>query len=203
MIEKEELKTELKVEDKGDKVSREAYEKALTEKRNVMEALAKKDLEIKEMNEKLLRDKDDVKGLYELKSKELEEALKLNATLKVDIENKVQKEVIGKKHGALRTELAKLGADSKAIEGLLQISKIEGLKYDTDHDVVLGSEDEAKRLKEIIPAAFLKVQAKVDHSAGGDFKVLNIEDYKNISKPEDMKAAQRDLFAAHGITLKK
>jgi hypothetical protein len=197
-------------EQKQETYNKDHVEKILKEKKNAMEALAAKQKEVEELlsksktlEESLMMKEQNITGVLEMRTKELEEERKRNLELNNMIQQKEQKEINGHKFGAIRQELAKLGADSKAIEELINLTKLDSLKYDQDHNVVLGADEEAKRLKEVIPSAFIKVQPKADHSVGGEFKALNIDSYKKIEKIEDMKAAQKDIFAAHGITLRK
>lgn len=186
-----------------DVYTKEHVEKILKEKKNYSEANETLKTELKAMSEKIkelseneLKVKEDYKTLAENKAREaLDYKTKLE-TLESNLIN-------GTKRDALKAELAKLGADQKAINEVSLLAKIDSLKYDQDHKVVLGVEEEAKRLKEIIPSAFVKVAPKADHSAGGDFKQISVEDFKNMSAADRAKVNVADLFAARGIQMRK
>jgi hypothetical protein len=131
----------------------------------------------------------------------LEEALEYKQRL----EQHIVREQNGIKQGSLRKELEKMGANPKAMDLLLgKLANLESLKYDEDHRVVLGAEDEARRIKEQLPELFGRSTAGVGHEAPQGAPVdMDVNAYKNMSlkdksNPEVLKA----LFAKHGVAVK-
>lgn len=185
-------------ETKPEMVSREAYEKLLKEKKNAMLALEDLKSQKQGAEEARLRAEGKVEELLELekqKSQKYESELR---ELKVKTEN-------GIKSGALRKELEKMGANTKAMDLILgKLANMETLKYDEEHRVVLGVEDEALRIKEQLPELFGRSSAGVSHEAPKTFQSnIDIEAYKKLSpqeksNPEVLKA----LFASKGVTVR-
>jgi len=191
-------KTEEKVETKTETTPNPLLEKALNEKKN-WKAKAQ-DLEEKLQNEadQRLKEKEDWKSLYESTKQKLDE---VTTTLTV----KEEETRNGYKTAALKRELEKLGAQGESVGTLLKLADLQGLKYDTEHKIVLGAEDAAKNIYDSIPQAFGKVTSKVDNRAPqSDFSGLDLDTYKNMSaKDRSDPEVQKRLFEKHGIALRK
>jgi hypothetical protein len=188
--------------DKGDIVSREAYEKALKEKKNAMLGIEEAKLKIaayeaklKEAEENNLKIKEDWKTLAETREKEL-------LTLRQQLDGVKSETVTNYKLTAVKKEFEKMGADSKTLDFLIKNVNIAALKYDEDHKVVLGAEDEAKRIKEFVPQVFGKSQAGASHGAPElEAKSLTLESFKSMSLA-DKKKNMAELYKSQGINLK-
>lgn len=183
--------------DKGDTVSREAYEKVLREKKNLSEKTKALELEKETLTKAQLKEKEDYKAMYELtekKAKELEE--KISA--------QTQKEVQSRKYTEMKKEWAKMGLkDDKQAEALFRLANVEALKYDEEHQIVLGVEEEAKRVKELMSPLFGNLSAGTNHDAPKGAPVnLSLESWKQMS-PADRKKHEADLYKSLGVTLRK
>lgn len=188
--------------DKGDIVSREAYEKAIKEKKNAMLGIEEAKLKIaayeaklKEAEENNLKIKEDWKTLAETREAEL-------ITLRQKLDSVNTETVTNYKLTAVKKEFEKMGADSKTLDFLIKNVNVAALKYDEDHKVVLGAEEEAKRIKEYIPQVFGKSQAGASHGAPElEAKNLTLESFKAMSLA-DKKKNMAELYKSQGITLK-
>lgn len=188
--------------DKGDIVSREAYEKAIKEKKNAMLGIEEAKLKIaayeaklKEAEENNLKIKEDWKTLAETREAEL-------ITLRQKLDSVNTETVTNYKLTAVKKEFEKMGADSKTLDFLIKNVNVAALKYDEDHKVVLGAEEEAKRIKEYIPQVFGKSQAGASHGAPElEAKNLTLESFKSMSLA-DKKKNMAELYKSQGITLK-
>jgi DNA segregation ATPase FtsK/SpoIIIE-like protein len=183
--------------DKGDKVSREAYEKVLTEKKNLAEKARRLEEEKAEIEKQKLKEKEDYKAMYEMTEKS---KLELEARLK----EVAEKEVKEYKFGALKKEWEKMGLkDSKQAEALFKLSNVEALKFDEEHKVVLGVEEEARRIKETFSPLFGASSTGVAHDAPkGAPSSLTLEQWRQMS-PSDKKANEAALYQSLGIKLRK
>lgn len=188
--------------DKGDSVSRDAHEKLLKEKKNAMMAIeqlkaqtAAYEAKLKEAEENTLKIKEDWKALAESREKEL-------LTLRQQLDGVKTETVTNYKLTAVKKEFEKMGADSKTLDFLIKNVNVAALKYDEDHKVVLGAEEEAKRIKEYIPQVFGKSQAGASHGAPElEAKNLTLESFKSMSLA-DKKKNMAELYKSQGITLK-
>ena len=188
--------------DKGDSVSRDAHEKLLREKKNAKMAIeqlkaqtAAYEAKLKEAEENTLKIKEDWKALAESREKEL-------LTLRQQLDGVKTETVTNYKLTAVKKEFEKMGASNQSLDFLIKNVNVAALKYDEDHKVVLGAEEEAKRIKEAVPQVFGKSQAGVSHNAPElDAKPLTLEAFKQMSLA-DKKKNMAEFYKSQGINLK-
>lgn len=172
-------------------------EKVLKEKKNAMERVRELEAQMQTITDERLKEKEDWKTLYETTKTKLD-------TLNSELEQERVEKVNGHKLSSLKKELAKMGAQDSAMDALLKLADLGKLKYDSEHKVVLGTEETARAIKDAIPAAFGKATAGVDQDAPSTkfvnvdlntFKQMNAQDKKN---PEIL----RQIYEKHGITVR-
>lgn len=168
-------------------VTKESYdkdfvEKVLTEKKNAMKALEEVktklsayEQQLKQTEEQRLKEKEDWKSMAEIRAKEAIEW----QTKYSHLESKVQTSA---KLSAIKREFEKMGLkDSKTQEMLLGIVKTDALKYDEENQVVLGVEEEARRIKESIPMVFAANATKMNHDSAGSAPTgYTVEGFKEL-----------------------
>jgi predicted nuclease with TOPRIM domain len=180
---------------KGDTVSRDAYEKAIKEKRNAMTALEQLKSEVSSLKDEKLKEQNQYKELYE-------KVLGEKSELQRRMEQVEQEKVLSYKLTAVKKEFEKMGANPKSLEFLLQSVNKDTLKYDPDHKMVLGAEDEAKRIKEHLPEVFGKTAANASHDTPKlEAKDMTLDSFKKLPLA-DKKKSLADVYKAQGITLK-
>jgi hypothetical protein len=138
-----------------DTYSKDFVDKVLNEKKNAMATLAELkqkvntyEAQLKEAEESRLKEKEDWKGYAENKAKEAQSWQEKYQGL----ETKLQTQV---KIGAVRREFEKLGVkDSKVVEGIVPLLKLDAIKYDEGTQTVIGADEEVMRLKETLPQLF-------------------------------------------------
>jgi hypothetical protein len=177
------------------KESNETLEKLLREKRNWQTKALELEDALKKESEKKLVEKEEWKALSEKYGKEKTELETKYASLHKEIIN-------GKKQSAIKNELLKIGADTKALPALLRLAELDKVRYDEDHGIVLDAETVALSVKDIIPQAF-GVSMKVDHSAPQTSAPLkmSIDTYKTLSY-DDQKKKMKDLYESLGVTVR-
>lgn len=173
---------------------KEFVDKILTEKKNYAKMVTELTTKVKEFEEAVHKAKDDQKAIAEMKTKEAEEW----KSKFLDTQNKIQ---TAAKISAVKKEFEKMGLkDSKAIESIVSLVKVDAIKFDEDNQVVLGAEDEAKRIKESLPMVFSPAAPKMNHDAGGGAPVeVSVEAYqKLVLSPEwrKMSRQQQDEYTA-------
>lgn len=165
--------------------SKEFVDKVLTEKKNAMQSLTELkqkvmtyEAQLKETEEARLKEKEDWKTYAELKVKEAQEA----NNKYIALETKLQTQV---KIGAVKKEFEKLGIkDSKLVEGLVPLLKLDMIKYDENTQTVVGAEDEVKRIKESLPQIFMvQPSTKVNHDASNNGpQTYSVEKFKEMAR---------------------
>jgi len=191
---------------KGDTVSRDAYEKLLQEKRNTAEAL-KKEREFREQIEQdRLKEKDDQKGLADLYKKQLDEMQSLREQDRLEREKAI-------KYTKVKEELEKLGLrDADKARKLFSLVDQSAIKYDDENKVVLGYEEQVKKLYEDFKPMFTGDVIKPNHDAPRSVpQEFTVEAYqKFVMSPEWRKlsmAEQKEytskIYASLGVTTKK
>lgn len=185
-------------------VPRETFDKLLTEKKNYAEKTKALEAELQAIKTQQLKEKEDYKTMYELTLKE-KQALE---TEKMEFKNQ---QITNKKLAAIKKELEKMGAkEPQTLEGLLKLAEVNAIKYDEETNVVFGSEEEAKRIKSMIPAAFGTMSAAASHEAPkGNPESFNMDAYNKmvadgsflkLSK-EQQRAYTAKLYATLGIPM--
>ncbi len=136
--------------------NKEFVDKLKTEKTNYAKALEEHKLKIaayetkfKEQEIEKLKAQEDWKALAENAQKEA-------LSFKQMLEQETVKRVSTLKLGAIKREFEKMGLkDSKAIEGIAPLIKLDAVRYDEATETIIGAEEEAKRIKEILPQVFI------------------------------------------------
>lgn len=196
----EELKEPEKEKEK-DSAASAHIEKILKEKRNAMAALEEErkrieDLEakIKEMEQNALIEKENFKELYERSKQESE-------SVKSEYSQFKTKYYDGIKFGALRQELIKQGASESRIDSLCKLVDISKLKYNDEHKVVLGADDEAKMLKEKLPELFGTNVPSVSHDQPGSSNIAinTLEEFKKLPIKEQTPEKLKELGKKLGV----
>jgi predicted nuclease with TOPRIM domain len=197
-------------ETKSETVSREAYEKALTEKKNVQKAIEERDAKLAAMQEKIKelsegkhRAEGNLEEILKAKEKELIDVRSESDAWKSKFENKDSEIKTGIKAGKLRQELEKMGASSDSISGLLRLADLNSMKYDEDHKVVLGAEEVARQVKDMMPSAFGRQTPGVNHSAATTVNAgpISLDQWRSMSH-EDKKKNERAFYESQGIKIK-
>ena len=190
---------------KEELIPRAHADKILQEKKNWAEKAKAAEAQLEALRMQQLKEKDDQKALAETylkKSQELEQQLQ---SIK-------QKEVQNYKFTHFKKELEKMGLrDPKQAEAFFKLSNQEAMKYDEDHGIVLGHEEEAKKIRDLIPQAFGQSMAGVNHAAPqGAPSTINMETYNAMIKDGSFhklsKLEQREitskLWSSFGVTRK-
>lgn len=177
----------------------DAYEKVLIEKRNAMAKARELEEKLERLETERLKEKEDYKAMYEMSQKKLKEYETVLATEK---ENKTR----AIKLTAVKKEFEKMGLkDSQAAETLFPLIDINTLKYDEEHSVVLGAEDEARRIKERLPQVFGAgtSTARAAHDAPtGTTGAITLDAWKKMS-PQDRKKYEPELYKSMGVNFRK
>jgi hypothetical protein len=186
-------------------VPREVLDKTIKSKQNWAEKAKALEAEVAALKHEKLKEKEDYKSMYELADKKAKEYEALIEKTKVEKEQSL-------KLGSLKRELEKMGASKESMEGLLRLADLGTIKYDDENKVAYGIEEEAKRIKSIIPPAFGVSSAGASHAApkGGPLDV-SAEGYKKLFETGEWskmsKEQRRDyevrLFESRGVTPKK
>jgi hypothetical protein len=179
---------------------KEFVEKLLTEKKNAMKGLeevktklAAYESQMKEIEEQRLKEKEDFKTIAQMKEKE---AIEYKTKL-VAMETKIQQSA---KLGAIKKEFEKMGLrDPKSVDVLLGLVKTDQLQFDEANQVVIGAEDEARRIKESIPQVFAANASKMNHDAAnatpGSLSVEGLQDLIKSKAPmHKIKEYQANLM---------
>lgn len=181
--------------------NKEFVDKLLNEKKNYAKAVEELKLKtqayeskFKEIEEQTLKQKEDWKTLGEMSQKEaLEWKQKYEAT-----QTRHQNTL---KLGALKREFEKMGLrDAKTVEGIQSLIKFDAIRYDESTETIVGAEEEAKRIKEILPQVFIAMNnARTNHDATHSVPVtystekLN-EMVKSKAPIEEIRKYQRGLM---------
>jgi hypothetical protein len=191
---------------KSENVSREAYEKALAEKRNFAEKAKAVEAELEKIKTEQLKEKEDFKAMYEMAAKKVQD---YEAQIQF-AENEKTKAI---KLTQVKREWEKLGLkDSKASETLLKLVDVEKIKFDKDLNLVLGHEEEAKRVFEDFKPLFGASSSRPDHSAPSSGPVsYTIEAYRQALRDgsfakmskDDQKDYISKIFQSGGVSVKK
>jgi hypothetical protein len=193
--------------------NKEYLEKTIKEKRNwkaakeAAEAIAdqikreKEELErrLKDLEEKNLVEKENFKELYE-RAKAMAEKESLE---KASIQNKW---INGIKVGQLKTELSKQGIRPERLDTVLKLTDINKLKYNEEHNVVLGVEEEARLIKEQYSEFFGKQIPSVSHEAphqNSTITINSIEDFRKLKPEERTQEVLMELGRKLGVDLRK
>jgi len=200
----EPIKDETQV--KEDFVPKSHFEKVLTEKKNAMQALNDERAKVANLTAESLKAKDDWKTIAEIAQKESLEIKTQYEGLKIQRTNEV-------KLTAVKREFEKMGlSDSKTFDTIQGLINIDGLKYDEDHKLVLGVEEEAKRIRDAIPQLFGQSKPGAMHSAPkGAPADVSVDEYqrmiadgswRKMSKVEQ-HAYTAKIYEKMGVTAKK
>ncbi len=133
-------------------------QKLLTEKRNAMEAKRVLEEENRKLKEDRMREKEDLKGLLELRDKEVADYKARD----IEREKMIQDSL---KVSAIKKEFSKMGMTERHMDKGIRLVDISKLSYDPDTRVVVGAELQAKYLYEDMPELFGKVQTGVNQAA--------------------------------------
>jgi len=187
-------------------VPRETYEKLLSEKKNYAEKAKLVEQELETIKTNQMKEKEDYKAMYEMS---LKKATELDVKLKEREENETKSIKLTK----IKQEWEKMGLrDSQSAEQLLKIVNLDAIKYDSELKVVLGAEEEAKRISESFMPMFKGTSAKPSHDAPqGTPADVSIDAYnKMVMSPEWRKMSKQDqhaytakVYEKMGVTARK
>lgn len=187
-------------------VPRDVYEKLMIEKKNWADKAKAMEAKLEEENLTKMKEKDDQKGLNELLNKKVSE---LNDQLKKREEEDERKV----KYAKVKQEWQKLGLnDDNTAEKLFNMVNLNSIKIDKELNVVLGHEDEAKRIYEDWKPVFgAAATAKANHAAPMSKPIVaTVEEYNRLLKSGEWrklsKAEQHafvaKIYEAHGVIAK-
>jgi hypothetical protein len=183
---------------KSEFVSREAYEKVLREKKNLESLkpqLAEYETKIKLAEEEKLKRDGDLQALAEMKAKEAED-------WKSKFEQSQESIKANYRMTAVKREFEKLGADPKAIELLIKSVDLGKVQYDESTQVIIGADEEAKRIKDALPQVFGAQGPRASHDAPNlSSKPLDMESFKKLPLDEQKKRLG-DLYKSQGMNFK-
>lgn len=182
--------------------NKEFVDKLLNEKKNYAKAVEELKLKVnayeskfKEIEQESLKAKEDWKTLAENSQKE---ALQYKQML----EQETSKRVSTLKMGALKREFEKMGLrDTKIIETLAPLVKLDTVRYDESTETVVGAEEEARRLKETLPQLFIAANnIKANHDSTQTVPVTYTveklqEMQKNKASVQEIREYQKGLMA--------
>jgi len=182
----------------------ELVEKLLKEKKNwqlkaEQEAKEKNDLQakLKEKEDSELLTQQKYKELYEERNKEVTSFKERFATLEKEKED-------GVKRSALRKELEKRGIKQERADFVLSTVDLNALKYDSEHKIVLGVEEQAKIVQDTLPEVFAGPNVNPNHDAPKGVPVaVDMESFKRLTvKEQQDPEVLKKLYASHGITVR-
>lgn len=187
-------------------VPRETYEKLLAEKKNYAEKAKAVEQELEAIKTAQLKEKEDYKAMYEMSVKKAQE-------YEVKLKEREEQETRAIKLTKVKQEWQKLGLkDQEPAEAMLELVKLDAVKYDPELKVVLGAEEEAKRIFEKFQPMFKGITAKPNHDAPQGVPAdVSIESYKRMladgsfkkMTPVQQREYEQKLYQAHGAALKK
>jgi hypothetical protein len=186
-------------------VPRETYEKLMAEKKNWAEKAKAVETELETIKTAQLKEKEDYKAMYEMSQKKAQE-------YEVKLKEREEAENRAIKLTKVKQEWSKLGLkDSEPADALLQIVNLDAVKYDPELKVVLGAEEEAKRIFEKFQPMFKTGSPKPNHDAPqGIPATVSMESYSKaikdgsfakLSKDEQRKYISK-LYEAGGAKVK-
>ncbi len=143
----------------------------------------------KTREEKAARESDDFKKLFEMKSKELED-------LQGRLNESKTRELDSKKASVLKSELEKLGLDSKYADKATRLADLKQIKIDNETGVIYGADMVAKTLSEEWPALFGTATETVKQNAPAHPKptgALTLEEWQKLPYDERRKR-EGELF---------
>lgn len=171
-------------------------QKLLNEKKNAMEAKRIVEEENKKLKEERMREKEDLKGLLELREQEI-------VSLKADSEKKEGLIRDSLKAGAIKKELLKMGLDEKYLDQSLKLVDVNSLNYDSETRVVTGAEVQAKLLFEKVPVFFGKTNVGVNQSSPvGGTGNLTLQEWQKLPL-DQMKLRKAELMDSLGFKTTK
>lgn len=189
---------------KGEFVPRETYEKAINENKNWREKAKANEAKLQAMEMAQMEKDNNLKGINEALVKKIQE-------YETKIKEREEQETRAFKLTKVKQELAKLGL--KEADALLDMVKVDAVKYEPELRVVLGAEEEAKRIFEnLAPILKLTNTSKPNHDAPQGVPAdVSIESYKrmladgsfNKMTPVQQREYYQKLYQAHGSQLKK
>lgn len=157
--------------------------KAIEEKKRVAEKNRDLEAQLEAIKTKSLEEQQNYKVLADEYKKKWE-AEKETVT-------KFQTSLIeGKKKQSLIAQLEKMGIRSDRKEALLQLAKYDAIKFDDEHKIAFGHEEEASRLKTMLPECFGKPSTNMNSSSPdiGNEGEVTLESYKKMSLEDKRKA---------------
>lgn len=197
--EPEENNSSPKIPEKDEEIKNPEFKyKLLTEKKKLQEERDQLRKQLQERETQELENQQKYKELYESARKENEEIRK-------QIEESRTKEETNKKLAYLTKELKKQGAKEERLEFLLRNADVSSIKYDEEHGVFYGHEEEAAKLKSALPEVFGKNTANFDQT-NTDLKTEGHE-YKTfrdipLSKRKD-RNFMKSWYESQGIQVRK
>lgn len=196
---KQEPTKDQKVPERDEEIKNPEFKyKLLTEKKKLQQERDELMQKLKERETQELEQQAKYKELYESVRQE-------NERLKTTMTESQQREENNKKLAYLTKELKKQGAKEERLEFLLKNADVSSIKYDDEHGVFYGHEEEAAKLKQTLPEVFARGNQQVDQTST-DFKTEGSE-YKTfrdipIEKRRDRKFMQ-SWYESQGISVRK
>lgn len=190
----------------GKFVPKETYDKLFSEHRNWREKAKATDAELQAIKMAQMEKDNNLKGVNEALLKRLQEK-------EDEIKRRDEQETRAIKLTKVKQEWNKLGLkDAEPVEAMLDLVKLDAVKYDPELKVVLGAEEEAKRIFEKFQPMFKGLGAKPNHDAPqGAPADVSIDSYRRMladgsfkkMTPVQQREYEQKLYSASGLTLKK
>jgi len=177
---------------KGEKDNFRSANQQLQEK---VEALQN---QIREGEEKALKEKEDYKTLYEQQKQRVEELTGV-------VDKAANEKLNTAKTGELRKELEKLGVNPKYAEKAVQLAQLDTVKIDKETGTIYGADLVAKTLSEEWPVLFGGQTDNVTQNAPEVPRptgALTLEEWQRLPYAE-RKQREGELFSSSGVNLKR
>ena len=145
-VKEEEVKTEVK-EIKDPQAVYDLAQKTIEEKRIMRAKLSEMETELESFKNIKLEEEKKFKELADEYRKKYEAEKEVNTNFQTSL-------VEAKKKQSLVSQLEKLGVKADRKDTLLKLANLESIKYDDEYKLALGFEEEATRLKTMLPECF-------------------------------------------------
>lgn len=165
----------------------ELAQKTIQEKREMKNKLEAMEQELESFR--------NVKLEEEKKFKELADEYRKKYETEKETNTKFQQSLVeAKKKQSLISQLEKLGIKSDRKDVVMQLAKLDAIKYDDEYKIALGFEEEATRIKNSFPEFFGTngIGTSSDAPDVGSIGVVDLASWKKMS-PEDQKKNYSEL----------
>jgi len=154
--------------------------------------------QIREGEEKALKEKEDYKTLYEQQKQRVEELTGV-------VDKAANEKLNTAKTGELKKELQKLGLKPEYVDKAVQLAELDTVKIDKETGTIYGADLVAKTLSEEWPVLFGAQTDNVSQNAPDTVRpmgALTLEEWQKLPYAE-RKQREGELFGSQGVNLKR